>query len=297
MTAAGDFGNPLRKFKLVFLGEQSVGKTSLITRFMYDSFDNTYQATIGIDFLSKTMYLEDRTFERGKNISEMRPSTHDSLGPHHSSYGHTLPACSPLPLFFSHELIRFYFLTLYGFLPHVFLCFCTRFLSFSFHPFFFLFLFFYFPSHPQQIRLQLWDTAGQERFRSLIPSYIRDSAAAVVVYDITNVNSFQQTTKWIDDVRTERGSDVIIMLVGNKTDLADKRQVAIEEGERKAKELNVMFIETSAKAGYNVKQLFRRVAAALPGMESTQDKSREDMIDIKLEKPPEQPISEGGCSC
>ncbi|XP_051539706.1 ras-related protein Rab-6A isoform X2 [Xyrauchen texanus] len=208
MSAAGDFGNPLRKFKLVFLGEQSVGKTSLITRFMYDSFDNTYQATIGIDFLSKTMYLEDRT-----------------------------------------------------------------------------------------IRLQLWDTAGQERFRSLIPSYIRDSAAAVVVYDITNVNSFQQTTKWIDDVRTERGSDVIIMLVGNKTDLADKRQVSIEEGEKKAKELSVMFIETSAKAGYNVKQLFRRVAAALPGMESTQDKSREDMIDIKLEKSPEQPVSEGGCSC
>uniref|UniRef100_A0A671LFN7 Ras-related protein Rab-6A n=1 Tax=Sinocyclocheilus anshuiensis TaxID=1608454 RepID=A0A671LFN7_9TELE len=195
MSATGDFGNPLRKFKLVFLGEQSVGKTSLITRFMYDSFDNTYQATIGIDFLSKTMYLEDRT------VSKM-------------------------------------------------------------------------------IRLQLWDTAGQERFRSrfrsLIPSYIRDSTVAVVVYDITNVNSFQQTTKWIDDVRTERGSDVIIMLVGNKTDLADKRQVSIEEGERKAKELNVMFIETSAKAGYNVKQV---------------------MIDIKLEKPPEQPVSEGGCSC
>jgi Ras-related protein Rab-6A len=60
--------NPLRKFKLVVLGEQSgntlfkiVGKTSIITRFMYDTFDNTYQATIGIDFLSKTMYLEDRT--------------------------------------------------------------------------------------------------------------------------------------------------------------------------------------------------------------------------------------------
>nr|XP_005907902.1 PREDICTED: ras-related protein Rab-6B isoform X2 [Bos mutus] len=64
MSAGGDFGNPLRKFKLVFLGEQSVGKTSLITRFMYDSFDNTYQATIGIDFLSKTMYLEDRTVFR-----------------------------------------------------------------------------------------------------------------------------------------------------------------------------------------------------------------------------------------
>ncbi|KAK0136562.1 Ras-related protein Rab-6B [Merluccius polli] len=166
MSAGGDLGNPLRKFKLVFLGEQSVGKTSLITRFMYDSFDNTYQATIGIDFLSKTMYLEDRT-----------------------------------------------------------------------------------------VRLQLWDTAGQERFRSLIPSYIRDSTVAVVVYDITNVNSFQQTCKWIDDVRTERGSDVIIMLVGNKTDLEEKRQITIEEGEQRAKELSVMFIETSAKTGCNVKQI------------------------------------------
>lgn len=126
------------------------------------------------------------------------------------------------------------------------------------------------------VRLQLWDTAGQERFRSLIPSYIRDSTVAVVVYDITSIyfyynwiliffyfnfylildaNSFHQTSKWIDDVRTERGSDVIIMLVGNKTDLSDKRQVSTEEGERKAKELNVMFIETSAKAGYNVKQV------------------------------------------
>ncbi|KAL6480191.1 hypothetical protein MHYP_G00112240 [Metynnis hypsauchen] len=237
-TGGGEFGNPLRKFKLVFLGEQSVGKTSLITRFMYDSFDNTYQATIGIDFLSKTMYLEDRT-----------------------------------------------------------------------------------------VRLQLWDTAGQERFRSLIPSYIRDSTIAVVVYDITNLNSFQQTSKWIDDVRTERGSDVIIMLVGNKTDLADKRQVSVEaaerkarelsvmyietsakagynvkqitteEGEQRAKELNVMFIETSAKTGYNVKQLFRRVAAALPGMDSTPEKSKEDMIDIKLEKPPELPVTESSCSC
>ncbi|XP_064318886.1 ras-related protein Rab-41 isoform X2 [Phalacrocorax carbo] len=207
-SSGGEFGNPLRKFKLVFLGEQSVGKTSLITRFMYDSFDNTYQATIGIDFLSKTMYLEDRT-----------------------------------------------------------------------------------------VRLQLWDTAGQERFRSLIPSYIRDSTIAVVVYDITNLNSFQQTSKWIDDVRTERGSDVIIMLVGNKTDLADKRQITTEEGEQRAKELNVMFIETSAKTGYNVKQLFRRVAAALPGMDSTPEKSKEDMIDIKLEKPPEQPVTESGCSC
>ena len=208
--SASEYGNPLKKFKLVFLGEQSVGKTSLITRFMYDTFDNTYQATIGIDFLSKTMYLEDRT-----------------------------------------------------------------------------------------IRLQLWDTAGQERFRSLIPSYIRDSTVAVVVYDVTNANSFHQTSKWIDDVRTERGSDVIIMLVGNKTDLAEKRQVSTDEGEKRSKEMNVMFIETSAKTGYNVKNLFRRVAAALPGMESQESKN-DGLVEVKLERAEEAAAGqapEGGCAC
>mmetsp|Transcript_8125 Transcript_8125/g.18115 ORF Transcript_8125/g.18115 Transcript_8125/m.18115 type:complete len:214 (-) Transcript_8125:97-738(-) len=168
----------LNKYKLVFLGEQAVGKTSIITRFMYDTFDNNYQATIGIDFLSKTMYLEDRT-----------------------------------------------------------------------------------------VRLQLWDTAGQERFRSLIPSYIRDSSAAIVIYDITNRASFLNTTKWIEDVRTERGNDVVIFLVGNKTDSSDRRQVSTEEGEEKAKESGVMFIETSAKVGHNIKTLFRQLASALPTMD------------------------------
>ncbi|CDS08933.1 Putative Ras-like protein Rab-6A [Lichtheimia ramosa] len=188
-----DFSNPLKKYKLVFLGEQSVGKTSLITRFMYDTFDNTYQATIGIDFLSKTMYLDDRT-----------------------------------------------------------------------------------------VRLQLWDTAGQERFRSLIPSYIRDSSATVIVYDITNRQSFMNTTKWIDDVRAERGKDVIIILVGNKTDIGEKRQVSVEDGEKKAKEYNVMFIETSAKAGYNVKALFRKIGHALPGMETSTDDTRDSMTKVDL---------------
>ncbi|CAK0762198.1 Ras-related protein RABH1e [Coccomyxa viridis] len=191
--ASGGSVSPLAKYKLVFLGDQSVGKTSIITRFMYDKFDNTYQATIGIDFLSKTMYLEDRT-----------------------------------------------------------------------------------------VRLQLWDTAGQERFRSLIPSYIRDSSVAVVVYDVSNRQSFLNTARWIEEVRTERGSDVIVVLVGNKTDLVDKRQVSIEEGDAKAREFNVMFIETSAKAGFNIKALFRKIAAALPGMESLSAARTEDLVDVNL---------------
>ncbi|KAL0640382.1 GTPase Ryh1 [Maublancomyces gigas] len=132
------------------------------------------------------------------------------------------------------------------------------------------------------VRLQLWDTAGQERFRSLIPSYIRDSSVAVVVYDITNRTSFMNTSKWVDDVRGERGNDVIIVLVGNKTDLNDKRQVTTEEGEKKAKEFKVMFIETSAKAGHNVKTLFRKIAQALPGMEGSINEPNSESTEYPL---------------
>eukprot|EP00922_Rhytidocystis_sp_ex-Travisia-forbesii_P047562 GHVS01070861.1.p1 GENE.GHVS01070861.1~~GHVS01070861.1.p1 ORF type:complete len:214 (+),score=23.18 GHVS01070861.1:173-814(+) len=201
----------LNKYKLVFLGEQAVGKTSIITRFMYDTFDNNYQATIGIDFLSKTLYLEDRT-----------------------------------------------------------------------------------------VRLQLWDTAGQERFRSLIPSYIRDSSAAVVVYDVTNRASFLNTAKWIEDVRAERGHDVIVALVGNKTDLTDRRQVSFEEGQQKAQEHDIMFCETSAKAGFNIKSLFRKLAAALPGLENQQAHGDPQLVDIQLNASPQQqnPNQRSGfCSC
>ncbi|KAI8982616.1 ras family-domain-containing protein [Pilobolus umbonatus] len=148
------------------------------------------------------------------------------------------------------------------------------------------------------IRLQLWDTAGQERFRSLIPSYIRDSSVCVVVYDITNRNSFVNTSKWIDDVRAERGTDVIIVLVGNKTDLGDKRQVSVEEGEKKAKEYNIMFIETSAKAGYNVKGLFRKIGHALPGMENSSDESqRENLTKVDLTDAMARKEDASSCAC
>ena len=117
------------------------------------------------------------------------------------------------------------------------------------------------------VRLQLWDTAGQERFRSLIPSYIRDSSVAVVVYDVSSRKSFENTRKWVDDVRGERGTDVIIVLVGNKTDLGDKREVTTAQGEEEARRCGALFVETSAKVGANVKSLFRKIAQALPGME------------------------------
>ncbi|XP_038994954.1 ras-related protein RABH1e-like [Hibiscus syriacus] len=144
------------------------------------------------------------------------------------------------------------------------------------------------------------DTAGQERFRSLIPSYIRDSSVAVIVYDVANRQSYLNTFKWMEEVRTERGSDVIIVLVGNKTDLVDKRQVSIEEGDNKARESEIMFIETSAKAGFNIKPLFRKIAAALPGMESLSSTKQEEMVDVNLKSTANSSQTEqqgGGCPC
>ncbi|KAM3164608.1 GTP-binding protein YPT6 [Lachancea thermotolerans] len=212
--SANRAGKSLKKYKIVFLGEQGVGKTSLITRFMYDTFDDHYQATIGIDFLSKTMYLDDKT-----------------------------------------------------------------------------------------IRLQLWDTAGQERFRSLIPSYIRDSHVAIVVYDVTNKKSFEYIDKWVEDVKSERGEEnVVLCIVGNKNDLSDERQVSTEEGERKAQVLNAkIFIETSTKVGFNVKNLFRKIAKTLPEFQKSDSvplddnatKNKPDVIDITTNEEQEQ----SSCQC
>jgi Ras-related protein Rab-6A len=111
-----------------------VGKTSLIHRFIYETFDDNYQATIGIDFMSQKMYVEDKI-----------------------------------------------------------------------------------------IILNLWDTAGQERFKSLIPSYIKDSAVAIVCYDVTNRESFQSVEKWIEDAKAIREDDVLLILVGNKADMEQTR--------------------------------------------------------------------------
>jgi Ras-related protein Rab-6A len=80
------------------------------------------------------------------------------------------------------------------------------------------------------IRLQLWDTAGQERFKSLIPSYVKDSTVAVVVYDITDKNTFESVKKWVEDAVSMRGDEVIIIIVGNKSDLSDHRKVTQDEG-------------------------------------------------------------------
>ena len=165
----------MSRFKLVFVGDPAVGKTAIVSRFVYDSFEYSYDATIGIDFVSKTVFLDDG----------------------------------------------------------------------------------------EAVRLQIWDTAGQERFRSLVPSYMRDSAVAIVVFDLASRDSFQHVTRWMDDVRDARGQDARIFLVGNKLDIAALRAVSFEEAVEVAREQGVMYMETSAKTSRGVRELFKAIATSM----------------------------------
>jgi small GTP-binding protein len=114
----------------------------------------------------------------------------------------------------------------------------------------------------RMINLQIWDTAGQERFKSLIPFYIRDSAIAVIVYDISNRESFDEAKAWHRTVVSERGRDALCILVGNKADLEGR--VAPEEVAAFETPLAIQAIETCAKTGQNVARLFKLVTEALP---------------------------------
>jgi len=114
------------------------------------------------------------------------------------------------------------------------------------------------------VKFQIWDTAGQERYRGLAPMYYRGAAAAIVVYDITQKNSFQTLQRWVKELRTLGPENIVIAIAGNKADLSDQREVTIETGKGYAEEIGGHFSETSAKTNHNVSQLFIDIAKNLP---------------------------------
>ena len=113
------------------------------------------------------------------------------------------------------------------------------------------------------IKLQIWDTAGQERFRTITKSYYRGSNGIVVVYDITDRESFDQVQQWMNEIDQHASQDVCRLLVGNKADLDDKRAVKTEEGENLARQFGIPFLETSAKQSLNVDNMFTTMAQAM----------------------------------
>ena len=105
-------------------------------------------------------------------------------------------------------------------------------------------------------RIQIWDTAGQENFRSITRAYYKNSVCALVVYDISSRDSFNNVMSWIEDCRNQSPKTIFIVLVGNKCDLEDKRQVTYEEGKELADKNELLFFESSAKEGTNVEDIF-----------------------------------------
>ncbi|AES78982.1 putative small GTPase superfamily, P-loop containing nucleoside triphosphate hydrolase [Medicago truncatula] len=111
----------------------------------------------------------------------------------------------------------------------------------------------------KEVKAQIWDTAGQERFRAVTSAYYRGAFGALVVYDISRRGTFESIKRWLDELTTQNDSTVARMLVGNKCDLENIREVSIEEGKALAEEEGLFFMETSALDSTNVQTAFEIV--------------------------------------
>ena len=172
----GELGatSSINNYKIVVIGDINVGKTSILSRFSYGSFEQSYMPTLGIDFFTKNLFYEDKT-----------------------------------------------------------------------------------------IRLILWDTAGQERFRSLIPSYLKNADCIIIVYDITNKDSFNSLAHWLNDAKNNTIEGTIFVICGNKIDLKEKRVVTNEEIDEYINKENLLYVECSAMNGEGIKELFNLISKNL----------------------------------
>ncbi|KAG9456921.1 hypothetical protein H6P81_001429 [Aristolochia fimbriata] len=161
-------------FKLLLIGDSSVGKSCLLLRFADDSYVDSYISTIGVDFKIRTVELDGKT-----------------------------------------------------------------------------------------IKLQIWDTAGQERFRTITSSYYRGAHGIIIVYDVTEMESFNNVKQWLSEIDRYASDSVCKLLVGNKCDLADKKVVDTQTAQALADELGIPFIETSAKDSINVEEAFLTMAGEI----------------------------------
>ena len=190
-----DVSYQVNRQKIIFTGDIYVGKTSIINVLMGQKFNNDYEASIGVDFFSKTIKYKGKI-----------------------------------------------------------------------------------------IKLQIWDSAGQEKFRSLIPNYIRGSSLVFIVYDISNKKSFNNVNSWVNFVNNIENSNIVI--VGNKIDLENKREVTYEEGKKYCEENNFDFFEVSAKNDINLNNMLFSSVASLPFFNSinADGSSKEQILEILMKE-------------
>ena len=108
----------------------------------------------------------------------------------------------------------------------------------------------------KDIKLQIWDTAGQDRFRAITKNYYKGSHGIILIYDVTNLQTFENVKNWVSQIREEAANNVVIYIAANKIDMEAERKVSRQEGESLAQELGFPFMETSAKSGININETF-----------------------------------------
>jgi len=141
----------------------------------------------------------------------------------------------------------------------------------------------------KSVKLQIWDTAGQERFQNITTSYYRGAHCIILVYDITQIETFQHVHKWHKQIQEHSNSNVQILLVGNKSDLGANRQVPYEDAEEMANQLGVSVFETSAKDATNVDQAFYHIAnQAIQNKVHKVPKTKPDTVHLDNNKKPDK---------
>ncbi|KAK1691902.1 hypothetical protein QYE76_008599 [Lolium multiflorum] len=191
-------------FKLLLIGDSSVGKSCLLLRFADDAYVDTYISTIGVDFKIRTVELD------GKSV-----------------------------------------------------------------------------------KLQIWDTAGQERFRTITSSYYRGAHGIIIVYDVTDRESFNNVKQWLSEIDRYASDSVCKLLVGNKCDLVDSKVVDTEEAKAFAESLGMTFLETSAKESINVETAFLTMSSEIKKRTASQPAAAERKSTVPLG----QPIQQQQSSC
>jgi len=151
------------------------------------------------------------------------------------------------------------------------------------------------------VKLELWDTAGQERYHSLAPMYYRGAQAAIVVYDITNADTFSRAKVWVKELQRQAAPNIVIALTGNKADLATKRQVEVVDAQTYAEENGLIFMETSAKTAMNVNDIFMAIAKKLPKNQDSSNTSSgrrgNDGQSITVDRPANQRAAGNDSGC
>ena len=152
-----------------------------------------------------------------------------------------------------------------------------------------------------KIKAQIWDTAGQEKYKAITGAYYKGSKGALVVYDITQKKTFENIEKWVNDLKVAGDPKITIILIGNKSDLEDKRQVLKDQGEEKARSFGCAFLETSAYSGDNIekafnlmiKEIYEKFSSDSTGEGELDQGSKGE--DLKLDKTDDKNIKKKSC--